>query len=126
MLGYQDNEITNEQYEFESLVHPDDLEEMRSSVNAHFEQKTSDYIYEVRFRCKDGQYKCVLDRGKVVGRGPDGRVLRAIGTRTDISELTGKEAQLKHLVAYDPLTGLISRALFDAHLAQAIAITKRH
>lgn len=126
MLGYQDDEITNEQYEFESRVHPDDLDEMWSCVNAHFEQKTSEYICEVRFRCKDGHYKWVLDRGKVVSRAPDGRVLRAIGTRIDISELTGKEAQLKHLIAHDPLTGLISRALFDDHLAQAIAMTKRH
>lgn len=126
MLGYQDDEITNEQYEFESRVHPDDLEEMWSCVNAHFEQKTTEYICEVRFRCKDGHYKWVLDRGKVVSRAPDGSVLRAIGTHTDISELKGKEVQLLHLVAHDPLTGLISRPLFDEHLAQAIALAKRH
>lgn len=94
MLGYQDEEIKNEQYEFESRVHPDDLQKVWKEVNDHFAGKTPDYMCEVRFRCKDGSYKWILDRGKAIERASDGRVLRAIGTHTDISELKEKESAL--------------------------------
>jgi len=36
-------------------------------------------------RCKDGSWKWILDRGRIVRRGPDGAPLRMIGTHTDIT-----------------------------------------
>ena len=50
MLGYLDNEINNEQSEFESRVHPDDLPKVWRCINDHFEKKTDEYLCEVRFR----------------------------------------------------------------------------
>lgn len=87
MLGYQDDEIKNEQIEFESRLHPDDVENVWKNINNLFEQKSDEYKCEVRFRCKDGSYKWILDRGKVISRTPEGKVLRAIGTHTDITDL---------------------------------------
>lgn len=97
MLGYKDDEIKNEQSEFESRVHPDDLENVWKNINLHFEKKSDEYKCEVRFRCKDGSYKWILDRGKVIDRAPDGKVLRAIGTHTDISDLKN-ELEAKELL----------------------------
>lgn len=94
MLGYKDDEIKNTQEEFTSRVHPEDLKRVRMSINDHFTGKTPEYLCEVRFRCKDGSYKWILDRGKVVSSGPDGSVLRAIGTHTDISMLKEKDQEL--------------------------------
>lgn len=125
MLGYQDDEIKNEQYEFESRVHPDDLEKVFTRMNDHFEGKTSEYLCEVRFRCKNGSYKWILDRGKVISRSQDGTVLRAIGTHTDISDFKENETNLKHLAEHDALTGLINRAIFEDRLEQAILLAKR-
>lgn len=126
MLGYQDDEIKNEQSEFESRVHPDDLPKVWRCIQDHFEKKTDEYICEVRFRCKNGSYKWVLDRGKVISRDPDGKVLRAIGTHTDIGHLKEQEIKLKQLAEHDPLTGLINRALFQDRLIQAISLANRH
>jgi len=126
MLGYQDDEIKNEQSEFESLVHPDDLPKVWHCINDHFENKTDEYHCEVRFLCKDGSYKWVLARGKVLSRDDDGKVLRALGTHTDISSLKEQEAKLKQLAERDALTGLINRPFFVDRLAQAITLAKRH
>jgi len=126
MLGYQDNEIKNEQSEFETRVHPDDLPKVWAALKNHFAKKTAEYTCEVRFRCKDGSYKWILDRGKVIERDLDGNVLRAIGTHTDISSLKEQEARLKQLAEHDALTGLINRSLFEDRLAHAISLAKRH
>ena len=125
MLGYRDDEIKNEQYEFESRIHPDDREMVYQSLNNHFAQKTEEYVCEARFRCKDGSYKWVLERGKVVERAADGTVLRAIGTHTDISEFKENEINLKHKAEHDPLTGLINRSIFEDRVEQAILLAKR-
>lgn len=126
MLGYEENEIKNEQSEFESRVHPDDVKKVWDTLHDHFEGKTKEYNCEVRFRCKDGSYKWILDQGKVVSRSLDGQVLRAIGTHTDISDLKNTELKLKHDAEHDPLTGLANRTIFEAHLDEAIALSKRH
>lgn len=125
MLGYRDEEIKNEQAEFESRIHPDDRDRVLECLHNHFVQQTEEYICEVRFRCKDGSYKWILERGKVVERAADGTVLRAIGTHTDISEFKENESNLKHLAEHDPLTGLINRSLFEDRVEQAILLAKR-
>lgn len=125
MLGYEEDEIKNKQIEFESRVHPDDIKKIWNCLNDHFEGKTKEYSCEVRFRCKDGTNKWILDQGKVVSRGPDGQVLRAIGTHTDISELKKTEMKLKHVAEHDSLTGLANRIIFEVRLDEAIAISKR-
>ncbi|CEG58570.1 diguanylate cyclase domain-containing protein [Legionella fallonii] len=125
MLGYQDDEIKNEQYEFESRIHPDDKEKVLKNLNNHFTQDTDEYVCEARFRCKNGSYKWILERGQVVSRAPDGTVLRAIGTHTDISEFKENESNLKHLAEHDSLTGLINRSLFEDRVEQAILLAKR-
>jgi PAS domain-containing protein len=53
--------------------------------------QTPYYQIEYRLRCKDGLYKWILARGKVMSRASDGAPLRMIGTHTDISER--KEAE---------------------------------
>lgn len=85
MLGYEDHEIAGNLEEWESRVHPDDIAGAHADLQAHFQNKTATYVNEHRMRCKDGSYKWILDRGRVVERAADGTPLRIIGTHTDIS-----------------------------------------
>lgn len=126
MLGYSDDEIGSAQSEFESRVHPDDLEKVWEAIRAHFDGKSNEYTCEVRFRCKDGRYKWILARGQVIQRDENGQPLRAIGTHTDINELKEAQEKLKHLAQHDQLTGLINRPFFEDRLTQTIALAKRH
>jgi len=95
MLGYADHEIGNTLSEWEKRVHPDDLRRCYDSLEMHFRGETDVYINEHRVMCKDGSYKWILDRGKVVTWKADGKPLRVIGTHSDISERKRYEQMLR-------------------------------
>jgi len=95
MLGYAPHEIGAGLTEWESRVHPDDLAQVRSELQKHLDGGTVSYRSEHRLLCKDGRYKWILDRGKVMSRTPDGRPLRVIGTHTDISSRKQAEGALR-------------------------------
>ncbi len=86
MLGYEDHEIENKLEEWEKRVFPEDKEMTYEILNRHIRGETPVYISEHRMLCKDGTYKWILDRGKIMSFDYDGKPLRFIGTHTDISE----------------------------------------
>lgn len=92
MLGYGPEEFGVDLNAWSSRVHSQDLPGVQAKLQQHLEGKTPLYTCEYRLRCKDGSYKWVLDRGKVITRTPDGKPLRAIGTHTDITEHRQAEA----------------------------------
>ncbi|MFZ6656748.1 sensor domain-containing diguanylate cyclase [Undibacterium sp. TJN19] len=87
ILGYADAEISNRIEDSYTRLHPDDLPFVQATMKAHFEGKTDSYTVEHRVRCKDGSYKWICSRGKVVSRAKDGRPLRMIGTTTDVTAM---------------------------------------
>ncbi len=95
MLGYADHEIGETLDEWDSRVHPDDKARVYEEIDKHFRGKTPCYISEHRVRCKNGTYKWILDRGKVLSWTPDGKPLRVVGTHTDITEQKETEAHRK-------------------------------
>ena len=111
MLGYTDAELGNTLEVWSELLHPQDIESVMAKLHQHFSGTTPDYGCEQRLRCKDGSYRWVLDRGKVVERAVDGRPLRAIGTHKDITERKlHEEAQLESAERISAL----SRRLIEA------------
>ncbi len=95
MLGHADDEIGDSLDEWQKRVHPDDLSETLDKVNKHLEGKSPYYISEHRVLCKDGSYKWIIDRGKVVEWAVDKKPLRIIGTHQDISERKTAEEKLR-------------------------------
>jgi len=87
MIGYDDDEIGDTLHEWDSRIHPDDRERVYAELNKHLEGAIPVYTTEHRMKCKNGEYKWVLDRGKVISRTPEGKPLRVIGTHTDITIL---------------------------------------
>ncbi|NPU84070.1 MAG: PAS domain S-box protein [Syntrophaceae bacterium] len=86
MLGYGEDEIGDSLDEWERLLHPDDQARAHEELDRHFRGETPVYTCEQRLLCKDGSYKWILDRGRVMIWTPDGKPLRAIGTHTDIDD----------------------------------------
>ncbi|MFX1677534.1 diguanylate cyclase [Paraburkholderia sp. A2WS-5] len=87
MLGYADDEVTNRIEDSYQRLHPDDIDYVKATMQAHFEGRTEQYEVEHRIRCKDGSYKWICSRGKVTARDSEGRALRMIGTTTDVTSM---------------------------------------
>ncbi len=114
ILGFEENEIVNSNEEWEKRIHPDDLEHCLNDMEKHFNGETDIYINEHRMLCKDGTYKWVEERGKLISRTPDGKPLRMVGTYTDISDQKTAEEILRTAALKDHLTGLSNRRDFIA------------
>jgi diguanylate cyclase (GGDEF)-like protein/PAS domain S-box-containing protein len=104
ILGYADWELTNQLNDSYQRVHPDDLAYVQATIQAHFDQRTPSYEVEHRIRCKDGRYKWISSRGKVVSRDNTGQPLRMIGTTTDITAMRAMSERLQENV--DLITSL--------------------
>ncbi|NMM37780.1 MAG: diguanylate cyclase [Glaciimonas sp.] len=98
ILGYTDSELTNRIEESYTRVHPEDLAFVKAAMQAHFDQKSESYAVEHRVRCKDGHYKWISSRGKVISRDMEGKPLRMIGTTTDISAIRALSDSLQQSV----------------------------
>ncbi|MDD3365052.1 MAG: PAS domain S-box protein [Syntrophomonas sp.] len=95
MLGYEDHEISNSLEEWDKRVHPEDKKRCYEDLEKHFNGETPFYKNQHRVLCKDGTYKWILDRGKVIEWTPEGKPLRIIGTQSDITRRKQAEAALR-------------------------------
>ncbi|MBN6150121.1 EAL domain-containing protein [Xanthomonas sp. AmX2] len=95
MLGYEGEAPAVGLNALMSLVHPDDQARLREAIRAHFESRTATYACEFRLRQQDGQWRWILDRGRIVARTADGSPLRMVGTHTDIHEQKLLEQRLR-------------------------------
>jgi diguanylate cyclase (GGDEF)-like protein/PAS domain S-box-containing protein len=95
MVGYAEHEFPDTGAAWMEHLHPDDRDRVISAVQEYFAGKQPFYVVEFRMRCKDGSWKWILARGKLVSRDADGNPLRMIGTHTDITERKQAEVNLR-------------------------------
>ncbi len=133
MLGYREDEVGDRLEEWRERVHPDDLPACLEALRAHFDGETPFYENEHRMRCRDGSYKWILDRGRVLTRTADGLPLRVIGTHTDIDRQKQAElalervnAELRKLAITDSLTGIFNRRHFHERLEDEMQRAQRY
>jgi diguanylate cyclase (GGDEF)-like protein/PAS domain S-box-containing protein len=113
MIGHTENEVGNDLSEWKDRVHPEDLENTLHALQTCLDGVCDIYVSEHRFRCKDGSYIWVLDRGMVVNRNVNGQPLRMIGMHTDITLRKQAETDLRiAAAAFDSQEGMM---VTDAH-----------
>jgi PAS domain S-box-containing protein len=98
MLGFREDEISNNLYEWKNRLHPDDRKAVIENLDRHINGETAYYENEYRLQCKDGFYKWILDRGKVVCRDQHGKPLKIVGTQRDITLEREIEIENHHLI----------------------------
>ena len=86
MLGYSPEEIGNSVEIWERLVHPEDLAPAMRKLQDHMEGLSETYQAEFRMQARDGSWRWIQARGKVVTRAADGSPARVAGTHMDVTE----------------------------------------
>lgn len=124
MLGYADDEFPNSVRAWWEQTHPDDRERLRVASQALRDGHSLDLTVEYRMQHRNGEYRWFLTRGSAV-RNLEGKITRAAGSHTDITQRKRIEEQLVHDALHDALTGLPNRVLFLDRLAQASRLTAR-
>jgi len=107
LLGYeQEDLITSEM--MQQVVHPEDnvkIHEEFASLQAGVKEV---FECEYRLRCKNGEYRWFLGRGKALF-DDQGRAYRMVGSNIDIHQLKLYQQRMRHLAYYDTLSDLPNR-----------------
>jgi PAS domain S-box-containing protein len=95
IIGYTRDEIEPTFKSWESRVHPDDIHQALEVWNSHLENRTDFFTCEHRLKTKSGEWKWILDRGKLVEQDAEGKPLRMAGITLDIDERKRTEENLR-------------------------------
>ena len=91
LLGYSIDEVGHTQDDWNRLIHPDDLAANDLAFQRHATGEAEIYEHSYRVRHRNGQWRWMLERGRIVERRPDGRPRRVVGTQVDVTERLAAE-----------------------------------
>ncbi|HSN47203.1 MAG TPA: PAS domain-containing protein [Flavobacterium sp.] len=96
VFGYNKDQVgKGSEWWFEN-IHPEDSIKMSIKLYSFIEQKTEKWQDQYRFKCADGSYKYVLDRGFIL-KDENEKSVRMIGAIQDITKQKKEEQRLKLL-----------------------------
>jgi diguanylate cyclase (GGDEF)-like protein/PAS domain S-box-containing protein len=124
MFGCAASEIGSTVDSWKERLHPEDRDRVVNDLRRHIDSGNTNWVDEYRFKCYDGSYACVVDRGYVV-HASDGAPIRMIGSMMDVSERKLLEQQLTHQALHDPLTKIANRVLFRDRVDHALSKLRR-
>lgn len=96
VFGYGEKDIEETSQWWFDRIHPEDSIRMSVKLYSFLEQRLEKWQDEYRFKCKDGTYKYILDRGFLVTNNKN-EAIRMIGAMQDISNKKQEEERLKLL-----------------------------
>lgn len=124
MLGYDVDSLDNTVFTWENVIHPDDYDRVMAHFHAYITRQSDHYQIQYRCRTRDGGYRWIEDRGRVVSWNEDGSVGRMIGAHRDIHEQ--KLAQLALEEKNRQLNALVEERTRDLVVANKALQAKIH
>lgn len=94
MFGYSSDELQDNYTWWTNNLHPDDKDRVIAPLDNMLAHGGNVWQDEYRFRCKNGDYKVIYDRGFIL-RDKEGNPYRLIGAMQDVSVLRMLQARLK-------------------------------
>ena len=115
MLGYEPGEMERRAGgTWDQSLHPDDMPAVQRAIDEHIAGQTPAYEAEYRCRTKQGGWKWLLGRGKVVERYPDGSPRRMTGIHIDITERKqAEETRVRLTAILDATPDLVATSAAD-------------
>ncbi|CAK0767979.1 two-component system, sensor histidine kinase [uncultured Gammaproteobacteria bacterium] len=96
IIGFRDDQLGHDFNEWMRRIHPDDLDKTLADFDEHLAGNNPVYENSHRLLHRDGAYRWVMDRGRVV-LNAEGRPARLVGATTDITELRREQARQQEL-----------------------------
>jgi len=85
LFGYRHEDIVNDKDWWQNHIHPQDQNRVVKRIHRHIDKGIESWQDEYRFRCSDGHFKSVYDRGYILF-DEQHKPYRMIGAMTDITE----------------------------------------
>jgi len=95
MLGYEPYELPQNFKTWRTLIHPEDKENIINKIQEYVQKKIGSFEVEYRLKTKQGGWRWIMARGKVVDRDKTGTPVRMVGTHVDITERKLNEEALR-------------------------------
>ncbi len=99
LLGYGPEESRLTQREWNELIHPEDRADNEARYQEHARDEAPYYEHEYRARTKDGQWRWIAERGRIVEWSADGQPLRVVGTLVDVTQRREAESRALAIAA---------------------------
>ncbi|WAC02888.1 PAS domain-containing protein [Lacinutrix neustonica] len=97
IIGFEDDPSfgTNTD-DWNNLVHPEDRKKYFQDYQDHINGLKPLYINKHRVKCKDGTYKWILDKGKIINDHKSDGYIHFVGTHTDITDEIKNETKVEN------------------------------
>ncbi|WP_207477777.1 ATP-binding protein [Arenibaculum pallidiluteum] len=92
LLGSDEAEPGDREAGWGARIHPDDVDGALAGIIDHLQDRTDFYQHTHRIRRQNGEWRWVLDRGRLI-RDEAGAPVRMLGTHADVTDLV--EARLE-------------------------------
>ncbi|UVE17778.1 EAL domain-containing protein [Pseudomonas sp. LS44] len=93
IFGIEPQEVKGVLSHLKPRLHPEDLPVLRRALVEHMKGRSDGYHIEYRVRHAEDRWVWVEDRGRAVERDADGKVIRMLGTRRDITAWKQREEE---------------------------------
>jgi PAS domain S-box-containing protein len=94
MLGYDPRDFVESTVGWKERLHPEDGVRVMKALEDYLAGKLDEYDVEFRESKNDGTWIWIHSLGKIIERDKDGRPLRMLGTRSNITEIKETEQAL--------------------------------
>jgi PAS domain S-box-containing protein len=84
-IGYEAHEISDDYYEWENRLHPEDRASTIQKLRSFISNPSSKLEFEYRLQHKDGSYRWILSKASIITDG-NGRPLRMLGAHIDVTD----------------------------------------
>ena len=94
LFGYRAEQVTQTTEWWNEKIHPEERDRVLAGIRSVISGGGTSWREEYRFRCANGRYAHVFDRGYVI-RDSDGKAMRMIGALQDLTDRKASEVALR-------------------------------
>ena len=114
ILGFNKNSSQKNVGDWYSIICLEDLAKVKRLVDDIMQGKTDAFSSEYRIIKPNGEHRWIFTRARAA-KDENGKVLRVVGSHSDIHDRKLHEQQIRNLAYFDTLTGLANRVFMADH-----------